>query len=87
MPIRAAPSPKRVGGESSPKDEFGNENSDEQYAMKLPKLVYHIMKDKPLRKLLSDAGLSAVGRRDQLIDRHKEFTLQRQRLHRLGAQA
>ena len=65
-----------VGGESSPKDEFGNENSDEQYAMaKLPKLVYHIMKDKPLRKLLSDAGLSAVGRRDQLIDRHKEFTL------------
>ena len=42
---------------------------------KLPKLVYHIMKDKPLRKLLSDAGLSAVGRRDQLIDRHKEFTL------------
>ena len=65
-----------VGGYSSPKDEFGNENSDEQYAMaKLPKLVYHIMKDKPLRKLLSDAGLSAVGRRDQLIDRHKEFTL------------
>ena len=42
---------------------------------KLPKLVYHIMKDKPLRKLLTDAGLSTAGRRERLIDRHKEFTL------------
>lgn len=42
---------------------------------KLPKMVYHIMKDKPLKKLLADAGLSTSGRRDQLIARHKEFTL------------
>jgi len=65
-----------VGGGSSPKDEFGNENAEEQYAVaKLPRLVYHIMKDKPLRKLLSDAGLSSIGRREQMIERHKEFTL------------
>ena len=42
---------------------------------KLPKLVYHIMKDKALKKLMSDAGLMTTGRREQMIARHKEFTL------------
>ena len=55
---------------------FVVDDAEEQHMMaKLPKLVYHIMKDKPLRKLLTDAGLSTAGRRERLIDRHKEFTL------------
>jgi len=42
---------------------------------KLPKLVYHIMKDKPLKKLLAEANLSTAGTRAQMIERHKEYTL------------
>ena len=65
-----------VGAGSSPKSAFVVDDAEEQHMMaKLPKLVYHIMKDKPLRKLLTDAGLSTAGRREHLIDRHKEFTL------------
>lgn len=63
------------GGSSPSRAEAPLTNVPAVMMAKLPKMVYHIMKDKPLKKLLADAGLSTSGRRDQLIARHKEFTL------------
>ena len=71
----------RVGEVSAEKAPRGRDGADQNMApracttAKLPKLVYHIMKDKALRKLLIDAGLNATGTRAQMISRHKEFTL------------
>lgn len=71
----------RVGEVSAEKAPRGRDGADQNTApracttAKLPKLVYHIMKDKALRKLLIDAGLNATGTRAQMISRHKEFTL------------
>lgn len=42
---------------------------------KLPKLVYHIMKDKKLKELLASSGLNVSGTRAAMEKRHKEFTL------------
>jgi E3 ubiquitin-protein ligase RAD18 len=71
----------RVGEVSAEKAPRGRDGADQNMApracttAKLPKLVYHIMKDKALKKLLADAGLNATGTRAQMISRHKEFTL------------
>lgn len=71
----------RVGEVSAEKAPRGRDGADQNMApracttAKLPKLVYHIMKDKALKKLLTDAGLNATGTRAQMISRHKEFTL------------
>ena len=71
----------RVGEVSAEKAPRGRDGADQNTApracttAKLPKLVYHIMKDKALKKLLTDAGLNATGTRAQMISRHKEFTL------------
>ena len=71
----------RVGEVSAEKAPRGRDGGDQNMApracttAKLPKLVYHIMKDKALKKLLADAGLNASGTRAQMISRHKEFTL------------
>ena len=71
----------RVGEVSAEKAPRGRDGVDQNTApracttAKLPKLVYHIMKDKALKKLLTDAGLNATGTRAQMISRHKEFTL------------
>ena len=64
-----------VGHGSSPKSAFAVDLTEDEMIAKLPKLVYHIMKDRPLKKLLADVGLGTNGRREQLIERHKEFTL------------
>jgi hypothetical protein len=42
----------------------------------LPKLPYHVMSDKQIRKALADHGLSDKGKRQDLIWRHKEFVNQ-----------
>ena len=47
----------------------------QQTMAKLPKLVYHIMKDKKLKELLVNAGLNPGGSRAAMEKRHKEFTL------------
>lgn len=71
----------RVGEVSAEKPLRGRDAGDQNQAprpcttAKLPKLVYHIMKDKALKKLLTDAGLNVTGTRAQMITRHKEFTL------------
>lgn len=39
----------------------------------LPKLVYHMLSDKELRKTLSNASLSTTGTRESLIKRHKKY--------------
>lgn len=40
---------------------------------KLPKRVYHLMKEKAIRKLLADHKLPTTGPKQALIKRHKEF--------------
>lgn len=37
----------------------------------MPKLVYHFLSDKELRKELKKLGLSSSGSKDALIKRHK----------------
>ncbi|KAK7792122.1 hypothetical protein R5R35_009652 [Gryllus longicercus] len=41
----------------------------------LPKLVYHLLPDKDLRKKLQELGLGTTGDRATLINRHKRYTL------------
>lgn len=41
----------------------------------LPKMCYNIMKDQELRKRLRELGLSAVGDKNTLINRHKKYTI------------
>lgn len=41
----------------------------------LPKLVYHLLGDKQIRKKLKDHGLGTVGDRQTLIRRHKNYVL------------
>jgi E3 ubiquitin-protein ligase RAD18 len=41
----------------------------------MPKLIYHLMKEQELKKRLRTLGLSTVGDKDTLINRHKKFTI------------
>ena len=41
----------------------------------MPKLVYHLIKLAPLKKMLKDLGLSTTGDHATLTNRHKKFTI------------
>lgn len=46
-----------------------------RFTKPLPKVAYHVVKDKQLKKLLSDNNLSIGGTRKERIKRHKEFVM------------
>jgi len=52
-----------------------NQTEEKNERKYLPKLVYHLLSDKQIRRKLKDEGLSSSGDRQALIRRHKNFIL------------
>ncbi|XP_035212974.1 E3 ubiquitin-protein ligase RAD18-like isoform X2 [Stegodyphus dumicola] len=49
------------------------DNEDTSQRKTLPKLVYHLLSEKEIKKKLKEHGLNTVGDRQTLIKRHKSF--------------